>query len=57
VPGFDLAMEIDHSPYDCIYLALAIEAGMPLITADAKLVRKLAGTPYEGRAVLLADWS
>jgi len=32
--------------YDACYVATAHHAGVPLITADAKLVRRMTGTPY-----------
>lgn len=35
-----LAMALGHPLKDCIYLALAIAMGRPLITADANFVRK-----------------
>ena len=33
-----LARLLDHPVYDCLYLALAIEVGAPVITADARFV-------------------
>ncbi len=38
----DLAILLDHSAYDCTYLALAESARRPFVTADARLLRKLA---------------
>ena len=43
VAALDLALELDHAAYDCIYLAVAIETGRPFATADDRLRRKLAG--------------
>jgi predicted nucleic acid-binding protein len=43
--AFRLAAERDHAVYDCIYVAMAIERAMPLITADRKLARKFEGLP------------
>lgn len=37
-----LAIALDHPAYDCVYLALAIEKGCQLVTADERLLRKLA---------------
>lgn len=37
-----LAIDLNHAAYDCIYLALAMEHGCPLVTADDRLRRKLA---------------
>jgi predicted nucleic acid-binding protein len=38
----ELAFLLDHSAYDCMYLALAEAAACPFVTADARLLRKLA---------------
>ena len=43
--GFDLAVRTGRSVYDCLYLALAVKTGCPLITADKRLVNALADTP------------
>lgn len=32
-----LALRLDHSVYDCLYIALAMQEAAPLVTADAKL--------------------
>ncbi len=41
------------SAYDAMYVALSSAEGLPLVTADARLVRMLAGTEHE--ALLLDD--
>lgn len=51
-----LSRTLDHSPYDCFYLALAIERGARLVTADAKFTAKLASSPHASHVVLLRDW-
>jgi len=35
--ALELALSLDHPVYDCIYLALAIQEDVPLVTADARL--------------------
>ena len=40
-----LAVEYDHPAYDCVYVSMAIDLAVPLITADAKLARKFLGSP------------
>ncbi|NJD69592.1 MAG: PIN domain nuclease [Candidatus Methylomirabilota bacterium] len=45
--AFDMALELQHSLYDCIYLALAITLDAQLVTSDRKLVEALTGTPLE----------
>jgi len=40
----DLSILLDHSAYDCMYLALAEKAKSPFVTADAYLLLKLSMT-------------
>jgi predicted nucleic acid-binding protein len=37
----ELAIRLRHPAYDCIYLAAAIEARVPFVTADSRLIQKL----------------
>lgn len=39
--SLELAIELDHPAYDCVYLALALKEEMRFVTADERLVRKL----------------
>ena len=39
--AFDLACDLNHSMTDCLYAVMARRRGLPLVTADAKLARKL----------------
>ena len=50
-----LALAHNISAYDACYLALAQRAGIPFITADEKLARKMAGSPYP--VTWLGNWS
>ena len=50
-----LAMEHQHSIYDCLYVALAREAQCDLVTADEKLVH--AFSPRHPNVKLLRTWS
>jgi predicted nucleic acid-binding protein len=43
-----IAIELQHSAYDCFYLALAEQRGCQLVTADARLLRRCAETPFAG---------
>ena len=38
-----LSVQLDHPAYDCVYLAAADALAATFVTADAKLLRKLAG--------------
>jgi predicted nucleic acid-binding protein len=40
--ALDLAYRLDHPFYDCAYLALARREAVPLVTADTRLLRKVA---------------
>ena len=60
-PTFDLvedalpiALDHDISAYDACYVALADRLGVELVTADRRLERKLAGTPFA--PVWLGNW-
>lgn len=41
-----IAVELEHPVYDCIYLALAERLDEPLVTADDRLLKRLAGTQF-----------
>ncbi len=45
---------LDRPVYDCLYLALSEQRDARLVTADRKLLGRLQGTEWEGRAVDLA---
>lgn len=38
-----LSHDADHSVYDCLYVALAMRIGAPLVTADLRMARKFDG--------------
>jgi predicted nucleic acid-binding protein len=48
-PALEMSFELRHPVYDCVYLALALQRQVPLITADERLaaavrkVQRLAG--------------
>ena len=42
-----IAIELRHPTYDCFYLALAERSTSPLVTADDRLIRRCADTPFE----------
>ena len=42
-----IAIELRHPAYDCFYLALAEQSTSLLVTADGRLIRRCADTPFE----------
>lgn len=54
-----IAIEIDHPAYDCLYVALAVENNCKFVTADERLMRKLAQagprSRLRERVIALAD--
>lgn len=53
-PALRLASLHRHPVYDCLYVALVLETGTDLLTADAKLHRVFQ--PVTGSVRLLSDW-
>lgn len=51
--ALDIARQLSHAYYDCLYLALALRLDAPLITADDKFLGKIAGSAYRERAYRL----
>ncbi len=44
-PAFELAVELDRSVYDSLYLAVAVAEECAMVTADAKFHSVLAASP------------
>lgn len=55
--ALDLGIATGLTAYDASYVALATRLDKILITADEKLVRKLAGTRSANQVRLLADYT
>ncbi len=53
--AFDFADRTGRTVYDCLYLALAVQLGGPMVTADDRLVNALAGTPWAASVLRLQD--
>ena len=45
--AFRIAHTLNHSVYDCLYIALAARDAAPLVTADGGLARRVRNTPWE----------
>ena len=52
-----IARRIEHSAYDCFYLALAESRAALLVTADTRLINRLAHTKYKSHVIHLSDWT
>jgi predicted nucleic acid-binding protein len=55
--ALDLAVELNYAVYDCLYVALARARAAPLVTADQRLINRLAATAYKAHVIHLADWT
>ncbi len=55
VRATEIAVELSHPAYDCFYLALAEVEDSQAVTADKKLLNKLAGTSYAHLLLSLQD--
>ena len=54
--ALSLAADLDHPVYDCTYLALALERGCQVITADRRFAAAVNAHPFHaGRVRLPAD--
>ena len=53
--ALDLAVALDHPVYDCVYLALARELDVRVVTADAGLVRAAAAAGMADLVVWFED--
>ena len=51
--ALDIACGLQHPVYDCLYLAVAEAHDTHMVTADARLLRRLAGTAFAHLAISL----
>jgi predicted nucleic acid-binding protein len=54
--AFSLSVELSHPVYDCVFLFLAQETDLPLITSDGKFYRRAQSAGHK-HVVLLEDWN
>ena len=53
--AFEIACRTGRTVYDCLYLALAVQLGGRMVTADEKFVNSLAATPWAASVLRLQD--
>ena len=53
--AFDLADRTQRTVYDCLYLALAIQLGGRMVTADERFVNSLTGIPWAASVLRVQD--
>ena len=51
--ALSMSVALNHPAYDCTYLAVADDLDIPLITADARLVRKIRQAPLRYRKLVI----
>ena len=54
--ALEITFLIDHSLYDCLYLACAESLGATLVTADAQLLKTVKGSPFATMVRPLDAW-
>jgi predicted nucleic acid-binding protein len=52
--ALQIAMELEHPVYDCFNLAMCQSTARVMVTADARLIGKCAGTRFEPMLRILA---
>ena len=53
--AFDIAVQTRRSPYDCLYLALAVRLGGPMVTADRRFFDAIAPGPFAQHVLWVED--
>jgi predicted nucleic acid-binding protein len=53
--AFDLAVQSQRTAYDCLYLALAVQLGGQMVTADQRLHNALATTAWNKHVCWIED--
>ena len=53
--AMEIASALAHPAYDCCYVALAEQRGIPMVTDDRRLLARLAATPWARLVLKLGD--
>jgi predicted nucleic acid-binding protein len=48
-----LALDLSHPIYDCVYLALSLQADFPVITADERFFAAVRDHPYLSKSIVM----
>ena len=51
----NISFFIDHSIYDCLYLALAELTPAKVLTTDQRLINKVSGSKFKNNIIHIAD--
>ncbi|MCC2665827.1 MAG: hypothetical protein K0R41_4583 [Geminicoccaceae bacterium] len=51
--ALEIAIDLRHPAYDCFYLALAEARDLKLVTADRRLLTRIAGSAWKDRCLSL----
>ena len=54
--ALEIAQQLDHPAYDCMYLALAEAEDAVLVSADTRFLRRVRQTEWEVRVRPLQTW-
>jgi predicted nucleic acid-binding protein len=55
--AFKLSIELNHSIYDCLYLAMAVDLKAVFISADEKFVNKAIANGFDINVTTLNNWA
>lgn len=53
--AFDIAVQTQRTVYDCLYLALAVQLGGQMVTADQRLSNAIAATSWSANICWIED--
>jgi len=56
-PAIEIALDVGASVYDCLYVAAAARLRCKLLTADKRLIARLAGTPHQALLIALDSYT